>query len=200
MPKLIIICGGSGSGKTTFAKKLFNHLSKTSKPLLLSQDTYYLNKELVPKTKLNNFNFDHPMSFDWEWIKSDINKLLKNEPITINEYDYENYAPIPSSEKTKEIDYIIFEGLLSLYDPEINAKSILNIFIDEKADECLIRRIKRDIKERGRELDSILEQWRDSVAEMYHVYVKNLKYKADIICPHINSKNFVNFIENVLEK
>jgi uridine kinase len=140
------------------------------------------------------------MSFDWEWIKSDIDKLLKNEPITINEYDYENNALIHSNEKTKEIDYIIFEGLLSLYDHEINSKSILNIFIDEKSDECLIRRIKRDIKERGRELDSILEQWRDSVAEMYHVYVKNLKYKADIICPHINSKNFVNFIENVLEK
>jgi len=199
MPKLIIICGGSGSGKTTFSKILFDYLSENSKPVIISQDTYYLDKHLIPKTRTNKPNFDHPDAFDWKRINTDIHKLLNNELVIINKYDYKKDMIVPTDQEIKNVDYIIFEGLLSLYDSKINNQSILNIFIDEKSDECLIRRIKRDINERGRTLDLILEQWRDSVAEMFHIHIKNLKYKADIICPNINNKNVLNMIKTLLK-
>ncbi len=147
-PYLILICGPSGSGKTTLAKYIQERLSPELKCTIFSQDNFYLTRDHLPKVK-DAYNYDHPLSFNWESIHQFIDDVLSNKKTSIPVYDYtiSNYT-----DKTIDIpadnDVFIFEGMYSLYDNELNKKADLKLYIDTELDECLIRRIQRDIVDR----------------------------------------------------
>jgi len=193
-PFLILLCGASGSGKTTIANKVAENITLNLKVGNLCQDNFYKKIEDLPILN-GKPNYDHPNSFDWNKIKETINCLMDGKSSEIQLYDYENHCESKKIKKLKNVDVIIFEGLYSLFDFEINKLADLKIFIDTAADECFIRRLERDVIYRGRSREEIIERWRTNVRPMYQQFILNLKNNADIVIPwnesNINKLNFL---------
>ena len=174
------IAGGSGSGKTTFANKL---LKNTSDILTISLDSYYLpTSQDIPKTKSKKPNFDHPKAFDWELFRTHLSELQLGRGVKIPVYDFKNNERVRSEGTfVKPTKVIIVEGIFTLYDPVIRNLLSLKCFLDVPCDIRFIRRLERDVKERGRNLDSIIEQYYDSVRPMYKKYLEPQKQYADLV-------------------
>ncbi len=182
-PYLILICGPSGCGKTTLANFIKERLSSDLKCAIVSQDNFYQTKDKIPQ--INGVsNFDHPHSFDWEKIEKFIDNVLNHQTGLINLYDFKSSSYSKEVEIIdNDIDVLIFEGIYSLYDKNINAKADLKLYIDTEMDECFIRRLERDIENRGRSAQSIIKQWREVVKPMYSQFIWNLRIYADLIIP-----------------
>ncbi|MDR1991162.1 MAG: uridine kinase [Mycoplasmataceae bacterium] len=180
---LIIVCGGTGSGKTTIANEIKKILPKHITSQIISMDEFYKSQEHQDKNLYLKNNFDHPNAFDWELIYDFLNKLLNK---TLAEMPIYNFAKSERTTQTKTInptDVIIFEGILSLYSSKINALAEIKIFVDTPDDERFIRRLIRDKTERGRNDENIIGQWRNTVRKMHHLFVQPLKAEADIVIP-----------------
>lgn len=181
MPILIGIAGASGSGKTTLAKSIIEQVGK-DKVLLLSTDNYYKSlAHLTPEERTLN-NFDDPKGIDWEEFRKDMNLLLKGKTINLPNYSFITHTregTTPISPKP----IIILEGIFALVDPEVNKHMALKVFVDSPLDLCLLRRMKRDIEERGRTSDSVIEQWEKTVAPSYHKFLYPTSKNAHIIIP-----------------
>lgn len=182
--KLIIVAGCSGSGKTTIAKKIFDSF-KPGWAQIICLDRFYLkDKNKIPKlNKKGDINFDHPLAFDWQLVTKSLTNLLNNKSATIPVYNYK----ISDREKqgiiVKPTKFIILEGIMPLFDNKISSLAVLKVFVDTPLDECFIRRLLRDKNERGRSIQSIVNQWLESVRPMYIQYVEPTKAKADLILP-----------------
>lgn len=200
---LILICGGSGSGKTTFSKEIQELLPNNINSKIICQDSFY--KDFIDFQNNQQLNYDHPSSFEWNEIHKVINDILNNKNTKLPVYDYHKRKRIDSIPFNEDIDVIIFEGIYAIFDTKLNELANLKIFIETDLDECLIRRIERDTKQRGRSLNSIIEQWRNFVKPMYNQFIYPLKTSADIIIPW-NSTNKKSFeilnlaITNLLNK
>ena len=182
-PFLILICGPSGSGKTTLANFIKDRLSQELKCAIFSQDNFYLSKNEIPKIG-EFYNFDHPNSFDWKKIKKFIDDIMSRKEVTLNVYDYTKAQY--SDQKivfSSDYDVFIFEGIYALYDDELNKKADLKLYIDTEFDECLIRRIERDVKNRDRTIESVIDQWRNVVKPMNYQYISHQNIFADLIIP-----------------
>lgn len=177
--KLILICGSSGSGKSTISKMIHTELSKTKKVEILCQDCYYVD---VPEDE-KMYNFDHPSSFEWKLLIKDIKDILSNKPTIVPDYNYALHKKEFNNRIIDKPDVLIVEGIYGLYNEELNNLAALKIFVDTPKDECLIRRLKRDVVERGRDLENILTQWRTNVRPMYDQFIEPLKERANIIIP-----------------
>jgi len=181
-PVVIGVTGGSGSGKTTVSKAIYNQLSGQSL-LILQQDSYYNDQSDMTMAQRHAVNYDHPLAFDTDLMIKQIQQLLAYEPIEKPVYDYEQY---PRSSKTihqEPRDVIIVEGVLILDDQRMRDLMDIKVFVDTDDDIRIIRRIQRDIKERGRTLDSVISQYLATVKPMYHQFVEPTKRYADIIVP-----------------
>lgn len=197
-PFFIIISGPSGSGKTTLSQKIISSLSKSIKSVIISQDDFYNEKSKIPKTN-GIKNFDHPKAVNWKLLKSTINDILFfNKKIEIYKYDFKKSKT--SNEKIivdSNVQVVVLEGLFALYDKEIVKMADLTVFVDTQLDECILRRIERDIHERDRNIDDIIKHWREIVKPMYKLYIEPLKYDVDIIIPWDESKeNSIKLITN----
>ena len=177
---LIGIAGGSGSGKTTFSKKL---LSSSPEVNIISLDSYYLPKVSdIPKTKSGRPNFDHPRAFDWELFRNHISELNAGKSIPVPIYDFKKSERVSNSANyINPQSVIILEGIFTLYDKVIRELLSVKCFLDVPCDVRFIRRLQRDVKERGRDLDSIVSQYYDSVRPMYKKYLEPQKNYADIV-------------------
>ncbi len=199
-PFFIIVSGPSGSGKTTVSNSIINSLPKNVKAAIVSQDDFYNEKNKIPKNKKNGMlNFDHPNAFNWKLIRKTLNEILFNNcDVYINKYDFSLSKASSELQKIpKNIHVVIFEGLFSLYDKDIVDLANLTVFVDTQLDECIIRRIERDIHERGRNIDNVIEHWREIVKPMYKLYVEPLKYNVDVIIPWDEGKtNSIKLITN----
>ncbi|MDE6473321.1 MAG: uridine kinase [Ureaplasma sp.] len=194
-PILLLIGGASGSGKTTIAHMLANRLSPKIKAEVICQDSYYVDRPEAATSMLeDNFNYDNPIAFDWDLLKTQIDDMLNHKQVCVPVYDYNKKIKIMNTNKIQPCDLIILEGIYAIYDKELNNKSFLKIFVETAKDECLARRIERDLKQRGRDIESILYQWRSVVRPMYDQFIEPLKLTADIIIPWNISGN-----ENALE-
>lgn len=179
MLKIIGIAGGSGSGKTTFAKKVLNKIGKENS-LILSMDSYYLDKQ--PKefySQNGNPNFDHPAAFDWELLSEHISKLKAGESIKAPEYDFSQNARSPETVTIPPKEIIIFEGIFALFDKEIRKNLDIKCFLHVDSDIRFTRRLHRDVKERGRSLESVIAQYYETVRPMYQKYLDPQKQFAD---------------------
>ena len=187
MAKIILIGGGSASGKTYVLKQVINEVGEEN-ITHISIDDYY--KELdMPLEERRKQNFDHPKAFDWKLLESDIRKLKNDEEIDKPLYDYTISNRKKETEHIVPKKLIVVEGIMALVNKRVRALSDLNIFIEASRENRLVRRIKRDQKERARSFDSIIEQYFATVLPMYEEIIAPTQYYADIIVHNDGIKN-----------
>lgn len=177
---LIGIAGGSGSGKTTFAKKIMHRVDHRE-VVLLHQDSYYLP---VPPPDLRVHgepNFDHPEAFDWPLMREHLKRLKAGEQVATPIYDYKLSRRLPETELIGPCKTILLEGIYTLWDPEIRHLFDIKMYLHVDADIRFIRRLHRDVRERGRTLDSIIRQYYDTVRPMHHEFLETTQQYADIV-------------------
>jgi len=186
---LIGIAGGTGSGKTLVAKNLFRDLG-SDRVVILQQDAYYKNLSHLPFEERAKQNFDHPDAIDSDLLLRHIKDLLAGKTIQQPIYDFTIHL---RKNETREIgghDIIILEGILILYNPELRNLMDIKVYVDTDADIRFIRRLMRDTKERGRSMESVVRQYKESVRPMHLQFVEPTKRYADIIIPE-GGMNFV---------
>jgi len=179
---VIGIAGGSGSGKTTLADTLVSYFGE-NEVSILRHDNYYKRNDDLSYEERAKLNYDHPDAFDTELLCEHIRQLKAGRPIDMPVYDYSVHN---RSEKTIRIQpnpVIILEGILILAEPRLVKLMDFKIFVDTDADERILRRIIRDVNDRGRSLDSVIRQYRETVKPMHDQFVEPSKRKANIIIP-----------------
>jgi uridine kinase len=176
---LIGVAGGSGSGKTTFAKKLIENSDEID---ILHMDSYYLpNGNDIIKSPRGEPNFDHPDAFDWELLRNHLTALSSNQPIDAPTYNFITNSRNKEKMLIAPKKVLIVEGIYSLFDSVIRDLLSVKCFLDVPCDIRFIRRLERDTKERGRNLDSIISQYYDSVRPMYLKNIEPQKEFSDIV-------------------
>lgn len=176
---LVGIAGGSGSGKTTFAKKVMKRIDGPE-TCLLHMDSYYLNTlPASTYTSADKANFDHPDAFDWSLLREHIAKLKKGQSIESPRYDFVTCTRTSEVEEVGPCKVILFEGIFSLYDQEIRKMLDIKCFLHVDSDIRFTRRLHRDVKERGRSLESVISQYYDTVRPMYQKYLEPQRQYAD---------------------
>jgi len=179
---LIGIAGGSGSGKTLVARTLVRDLG-SSRVAIIDQDSYYRDFDDIPLADRDLRNFDHPDAFDNDLLKAHVKDLLEGRPIEQPIYDYTRHARLKESNPVGDHAVIVLEGILIFVDEELRDLMDIKVFIDADADVRLLRRIERDIKERGRAIETILRQYEATVRPMHLQFVEPSKRYADLIVP-----------------
>ena len=177
---IISICGGSGSGKTTFADKIRRAVDQEVS--VLHMDSYYLNK--LPKelcTTTGKPNFDHPEAFDWDLLKKHLKILKSGKSVKSPHYDFKKNMRLKTSSIVKPTKVVLFEGIFSLYHEDIRKLCDITSFLHVEADIRFIRRLHRDVEERGRSLDSVITQYYETVRPMYQKYLDPQRQYADFI-------------------
>lgn len=177
---LVGIAGGSGSGKTTFAKKVLQRIGDPS-VALLHQDSYYLPSPPQHLRVHGEPNFDHPEAFDWPLLKDHLSRLKAGEQVACPVYDYSISRRVAETELVGPCRTILMEGIYTLWDPEIRNLFDIKAFLQVEADIRFIRRLHRDVRERSRTLDSIIRQYYDTVRPMHHEYLEPQRQYADIV-------------------
>lgn len=181
-PIIIGVTGGSGSGKTTVSQKILNQLSGHSISII-QQDSYYKDQAEKTMEERRAVNYDHPLAFDADLLYEHLRMLKDNQTIQIPVYDYK--ISTRSAEVIEQVptDVIILEGILILDDERIRDMLDIKVYVDTDDDIRIIRRIRRDMEQRGRTLDSIINQYLTGVKPMYHQFIEPTKRYADVIVP-----------------
>lgn len=202
---LIGICGASGSGKSTLAAFLQERIGKDRCTVLL-QDAYYRDQSFLPFEERKLINYDAPGIFDHDLLLHDVDELMLGHPVTMKGYNYsEHRREDPPGIMITPKEVLILEGIHCFYDPRLTEKMSLKLYVEVDQDICLLRRIKRDIQERGRDIEGISRQYMDGVRPMYQQYVRHYVRDADMIIPGTIStdraaKVLIAYIENTLQK
>ncbi len=175
---IVGICGASGSGKSTLAKRIADSLSCSC--VIIGQDCYYRNFPELPFSERIKLNYDEPAIFDFDELLSDVALLQDGKPITTKGYDYVNYL---RADKTDVLiqppEVLVLEGIHMFYDKRLCERMSLKVFMQVDVDICLLRRIKRDIKARGRSIDNIAEQYLETVKPAYEKFIVDYINDAD---------------------
>ena len=179
---LIGIAGGSGSGKTLVARNIVRDLG-SGRVVIIDQDSYYKNLENIPFGDRESRNFDHPDAFDNELLKRHMHALLSGTPVEQPIYDYTEHRRLDETRHIGEHLIVVLEGILIFTDAELRERMDIKLFIDADADVRFIRRLRRDLVERGRSVDSIIRQYEESVRPMHMQFVEPSKRWADVIIP-----------------
>lgn len=175
------VAGGSASGKTTIIKRLQDFFGEDI--AVISHDSYYKAHPNMSYEERSRLNYDHPDSFESDRMAEDVRKLIKGYAIDMPVYDYVNHNRSDETIRIEPKTVIVMEGILILENKELRDLMDIKIFVDTDADERLMRRIKRDMIERGRSIESILDQYSETVKPMHEEFVEPSKKYADIIIP-----------------
>jgi len=179
---LIGIAGGSGSGKTLVARTIVSDLG-SDRVVIIDQDSYYRNLEDIPFRDRDARNFDHPDAFDNALMLHHVRELLAGRPVAQPIYDYAQHRRLAETRTVGDHVVFVLEGILIFVDPELRALMDIKLFIDADPDVRFIRRMRRDLVERGRSVDSIVRQYEESVRPMHQQFVEPSKRHADVIIP-----------------
>jgi uridine kinase len=180
-PLIIGIAGGTGSGKTTITDRIAEQVP--DRITLISQDSYYKSFNNLSLEERAKINYDHPATFDWDLLLSHVKSLKQNVPVNAPVYDFKKHLRSKLTLLKKPGTIIIIEGILIFDHPELRKLMDIKIFVDTDADIRILRRIERDINERGRDLDSVTHQYYDTVRPMHIEFVEPSKRFADVIIP-----------------
>lgn len=199
-PVIIIgITGGSGSGKTSIARDIYHQLKKQSVSIV-PQDAFYNDQSSMSIEQRKKVNYDHPDSFDSDLFYAELLKLKNKQAIELPIYDYEKYTRSNKTILINPARVIIVEGVLLFVDERIRKLLDIKIYVDADDDIRFIRRLKRDISERGRTTDSIIDQYLKTVKPMYHQFVEPTKRYADVIIPEGKSNQVgINLLINQIK-
>ncbi|SDY49266.1 uridine kinase [Evansella caseinilytica] len=181
-PVIIGVAGGSGSGKTTVANKIYCKFHDTE-IVKIEQDSYYKDQAHLAMEERLKTNYDHPLAFDNELLLSHLKTLLNREAIDKPVYDFTVHTRSQQTIKVEPRDVIILEGILILEDERLRDIMDIKLYVDTDSDIRIIRRLLRDIKERGRTIDSVIEQYTSVVRPMHLQFIEPTKRYADIIIP-----------------
>ncbi len=181
-PIIIGVTGGSGSGKTSVSRAIFNNFPDHS-IMMLEQDSYYKDQSHLSFEERLNTNYDHPFAFDNDLLIQHVGDLLNYKAIEKPVYDYVAHTRSQATIIQEPKEVIILEGILFLEDERLRDLMDIKVYVDTDDDIRIIRRIKRDMEERGRTLDSVIEQYLTVVKPMYHQFIEPTKRYADIIVP-----------------
>ncbi len=178
--KVIGITGGSGSGKSTIVRKI----SEASKNFVfIAQDNYYRSAAFVNNSNITAFNFDHPDAFDNDLLYQNLKDLKDGKAVDMPQYDFVHHCRMEETIHVEPAPLIIIEGLMILYDPNIRSLLDFKIYVDTPDDIRFIRRLQRDIAERGRTVDSVIKQYLDVVRPGYFNFIEPMREFADLIVP-----------------
>lgn len=185
---IIGIAGGTGSGKTTVVRKLIERLPK-GEVTVIPLDSYYNDSSHIPFEERQKINFDHPNAFEWSLLNEHLQTLKEGKTVEQPVYDY-----ITSSRQKETItvgpsEIVIVEGILTLHDPALREQMDLKVFVDADADDRLIRVIKRDIVERGRTVEAVIERYQRVLKPMHEQFIEPCKRYANVIIPQGGHNN-----------
>ncbi|MCM2676570.1 uridine kinase [Alkalicoccobacillus plakortidis] len=181
-PIIIGVAGGTGSGKTTVAKEIFRQFNEQS-IVLIEQDAYYKDQSHLSMEERLLTNYDHPLAFDNELLLHQLEQLTNQKAVRKPVYDYANHTRSEEIIPIEPKDVIILEGILILEDEKLRNMMDIKLFVDTDADIRIIRRLSRDIKDRGRSIDSVIEQYTNVVRPMHLQFIEPTKRYADLIVP-----------------
>lgn len=177
---LIGICGASGSGKSTLARELSRKIERRT--ILINQDAYYRDHAYLPFEERARINYDEPGVFEHDELLYDMKQLKEGRPITRKAYDYSQHRRADvSGDLIEPADIVIVEGIHAFYDERLRAMMDFKIYVRVDPDICLLRRVKRDITDRGREIRGIYDQYLNTVKPMYEKYIRGYIDYADLI-------------------
>lgn len=182
-PLLILVAGGSASGKSTVVFEIVNKAGLDD-VLIIRHDDYYKDQSDVAFEKRLDVNYDHPDALDSDLLQDHLSQLLKGQTIEKPLYDFVSYTRKKETEVVSPKKVIIVEGILILSDPYIRKLSNLNVYVELDDDTRFIRRMMRDLNERGRSIESIVSHYQDTVKPMFYKYVKPSKRHAHVIIPN----------------
>lgn len=181
-PLIIGVAGGTGSGKSTFARKVAAALDAAS-VAFIDMDAYYHHYAHLSLDERRKINWDHPEAFDWDLLLDHLRTLAQGRAIEKPQYDFVNHLRMAETVPVRAAAVVVVDGILILADPRARELCDVKVFVDTDADVRLIRRLRRDITERGRPLDEIIEQYLTTVQPMHLEFVEPSKRYADVIVP-----------------
>ena len=197
---IIGIAGGTGSGKTTVVRKIVNSLAP-GEVVLLPQDSYYKDSSHVPAELRQQINFDHPDAFEWPLLLQHIQMLKEGKSIEQPVYHYQTSSRLAETIHVEPRPVIIIEGILALCDPDLRNMMDLKIFVDADPDERLIRVIQRDVVERGRTAEAVMERYTRVLKPMHQQFIEPTKRYADLIIPEGGSNEIaIHILKMYIEK
>jgi uridine kinase len=181
-PVLIGIAGGTGSGKTTVATIVRSRFQEES-VIIIHHDSYYRDRSGMSPEEREKVNYDHPSAFENTLLADHLRRLVRREPIEMPVYDYSSHTRLTETRTVKPAEIILLEGILVLENETLRSLMDIKIYIDADSDERFIRRLLRDMKERRRSTDSVIDQYIRTVRPMHLQFVEPSKRYADIIIP-----------------
>ncbi len=182
-PLLILVGGGSASGKSSIVSEVLD-AAGLNDVIIIKHDDYYLDQRDLPLEKRFKVNYDHPSSLDNELLFEDLKKLLNYEAIDKPVYDFETFTRGEKIEHIEPKPIIIIEGILILENAKVRSLADIKLFVTADDDTRFIRRLLRDMNERGRTIESVVSQYEKTVKPMFHKYIKPTKRYADVIIPN----------------
>lgn len=180
---IIGIAGGSASGKSSIAQQLKECYEDTNSVVIIRQDDYYKNQSDKSMEERVKTNYDHPLAFDNDLLVEQVSALLNGKSIEKPVYDFVNHTRLSDVECMQASEVIVMEGLFVLENEELRNLCDIKIFVDTDADIRFIRRMLRDVNKRGRTLDSVVNQYKDTVRDMHNQFIEPSKRYADVIIP-----------------
>ena len=182
-PFVIGVAGGSGSGKSTVTREVLASIGPDMAAVVM-QDDYYLDQTHMSPEDRRKTNYDHPDAFDWPLMMAHVQALRRGEAIEMPEYDFSLHNRSSKTIHVKPAPVIVIEGLFALFDADLRKMMSLKVFVDTAPDVRFIRRLQRDIAERGRSTESVIAQYLDTVRPMHKQFIEPTKRRADVILPH----------------
>ena len=182
MSLIIGICGGTGSGKTTVANRILESVS-ASEVVFIQQDSYYRNLTDLPLDYRHIANFDHPDALDNDLLVNHVRRLKAGEAVELPLYDFKTHTRMNETRHVDPKPIVIVEGILIYSDPRLLEQMDIKVFVDTPDDIRFIRRLRRDLAERGRTIESVIEQYIATVRPMHMQFVEPSKRHADVIIP-----------------
>ena len=182
---ILAIAGASASGKTFFTQTIYRELLKEipdANLAVIEEDAYYHEQSQIPFKQREKINYDHPNAFDHELLLAHLKALRNGDTIDVPIYDFaeHNRAPYPKVRHIDKAEIIIVEGILLLHDPILRDEFDIKVFIETPLDICLLRRLQRDIRERGRSIESVAAQYQNTVRPMFYDFIEPSKQHADL--------------------
>jgi uridine kinase len=181
-PIIIGVAGGTASGKTTVSEKILEAVGKDSLAYL-QHDAYYRDLSHLPLEKRQEFNFDHPDSLENELLIAHLDMLLAGQPVQVPVYDFAQYIRTDKLRQVESRQVVLVEGILIFVDKKLREMMDIKIYVDAAADLRFIRRLQRDVMERGRTVAHVIEQYMETVRPMHMEFVEPSKRYADVIIP-----------------
>jgi uridine kinase len=193
---LIGIAGGSGAGKTTIAQQVTEDVEDVR---VLPLDNYYRDRSTLTPEERARINYDHPDAFDWELVRDHLDALESGDPVEMPQYDFDSHCRTDETVHVAPGSVVVIEGILALYDDEVRERLDLRLYVETDADVRVLRRIQRDVEERGRDLSGVIDQYLSTVKPMHEQFVRPTKRDAHLVIPEGANEKAVELLRNRID-